>query len=574
MATIKSGTAMLKVLQSWGVKHIYGIPGGSINSVMNALYDEQAAIKYIQVRHEEVGALAAAAEAKLTGKIGVCFGSAGPGATHLFNGLYDAQMDHAPVLAIIGQVASGAMNTDAFQELNENPMFADVSVYNRTVMTPASLPKIIDEAVRIAYQKNGVAVVTVPVDYGYADIADEDYSSARNYRVGHPCPDLSDIQNAVKLIAQAKKPVLYIGQGTKGAGIEVAKLAGHFAMPVVMSVLAKGIVPDDNPNLMGSAGRLSTKPANEALQLADLIVFIGSDFPFAKAVFPKDAKFIQVDIDSSKLGKRHKTDVAILGDAKKAMQMMVENGKPIAPTPWLQANRQNRQNWLKWVKGFEDSAAVPLRPEPVFKEINKIAESNAIFMTDVGNCTIFAARFLNMNGRGQQFSTSGLFATMGYGVPGGIAAKLTFPDRQVFTLNGDGAFAMVMQDILTQVKYKLPVINVVFSNASLGFIDAEQEDTQQPKYGVDLLDMDFAKAAEAMGAKGYRVTTREELIKTFAEVKNTKAPVVIDIKIDNKRPFPAEKMELDPEKVTAENIEAFKKRYEVKDMPTLKELLK
>ena len=565
---------MLKVLESWGVKHIYGIPGGSINSLMNAFYDEESAVRYIQVRHEEVGALAAAADAKLTGKIGVCFGSAGPGATHLFNGLYDAQMDRVPVLAIIGQVASGAMNTGSFQELNENPMFADVSIYNRTVMTPQSLPKVIDEAIREAYKKNGVAVVTIPVDYGYMDIPEDDYSAAKNYRTGHPAPDLSDIKNAVALIAQAQRPVLYIGQGAKGAGPEAAKLSEHFSMPIVMSVLAKGVVPDANPNLMGSAARLSTKPANEALQSADLIVFIGSDFPFAQFFFPKETKFIQADIDSSKLGKRHKTDVAILGDAKITMRLMIENGKEIKPTKWLLANRQNRANWLNWIKSFEDRADVPLRPEPVFKEINKIAQPNAIFVTDVGNCTIFAARFLNMNGRGQQFTTSGLFATMGYGVPGGIAAKLTFPERQVFTLSGDGAFAMVMQDILTQVKYNLPVINVVFSNSSLGFIEAEQEDTRQPKYGVDLIDMDFAKAAEAMGAKGYKVETREDLIKTFQEVKNAKTPVVIDIKIDNNRPFPAEKMELDPQHYTPEQIAAFKKRYETGDMQLLKDLLK
>ncbi|WP_424245214.1 pyruvate oxidase [Elusimicrobium posterum] len=574
MKTMKSGTAMLKVLESWGVNHIYGIPGGSINSTMNALYDGRSSIQYIQVRHEEVGAMAAAADAKLTGKIGVCFGSAGPGATHLFNGLYDAQMDHVPVLAIIGQVASGAMNTNAFQELNENPMFTDVSVYNRTVMNPESLPKVIDEAIRIAYQKKGVSVVTIPVDYGYVDIPEDDYASAHNYRVGYPRPDLADIKAAVKLISEAKKPVLYIGQGTKGAAQEVIELSEHFSLPIVMSVLAKGILPDNTPNLMGSAGRLSTKPANEALPMADLIIFTGSDFPFAKFFFPKDAKFIQIDIDSSKFGKRHKVDVAILGDAKDAMKMMVENGAKIPPTKWLEANKQNRQNWLNWMKSFEDSDEQPLRPEPVFKEINKIAQPNAIFMTDVGNCTIFAARFLNMNGKGQQFTTSGLFATMGYGVPGGIAAQLSYPKRQVFTLNGDGAFAMVMQDVLTQVKYKLPVINIVFSNASLGFIDAEQEDTKQPKYGVDLLDMDFAKAGEAMGAKGYKVTTRQELIKTFEEVKETKVPVVIDIKIANARPFPSEKMEMDPDKFSKEDIEKFNKRYEVKNMPLLKELLK
>ncbi|MGB2578698.1 pyruvate oxidase [Elusimicrobium simillimum] len=570
---IKSGTAMLKVLEDWGVDHIYGIPGGSINSIMNALYEGRSKVKYIQVRHEEVGAMAAATDAKLTGKIGVCFGSAGPGATHLFNGLYDAQMDNVPVLAIIGQVASTAMNYDAFQELNENPMFTDVSVYNRTVMTPQSLPHVIDEAIRRAYERKGVAVVTVPVDYGYMDIEDEQVSTAKNHRTGLPMPDPKDVAAAVKLIEAAERPVLYAGQGTRGAADEVIKLSEYYSMPIVHSVLAKGIVPDNTPSFMGMAGRLSTKPANEALLNSDLIVFIGSDFPFAKYFFPKSAKFIQIDIDSSKLGKRHTTDVAILGDAKETMKQLVSGGKKKEPTKWYQANLTNRQNWLKWMHSFDNRTDVPVRPEPVFKEINRIAEADAIFITDVGNCTIFAVRFLDMNGK-QQFTTSGLFATMGYGVPGGIAAKLSYPNRQVFTLSGDGAFAMVMQDIITQVKYKLPVINVVFSNDSLGFIDAEQEDTKQPKYGVDLLGADYAKIGEAMGAKGYTVTKYEQLAKVFDEAKAATVPVVIDIKLENKRPFPAEKMELDSDKFSKEQIDAFTKRYEVKDMPTLKELLK
>lgn len=477
------------------------------------------------------------------------------------------------MLAIVGQVASNAMNTGAFQELNENPMFADVSVYNRTVMTPQSLPKIIDDAIRTAYKKNGVAVVTIPVDYGYTDIPEDDYSTSKSYRTATVQPHLGDIDEALKLISQAERPVLYIGQGTKGASAEIIKFSEHFSMPIIMSVLAKGIVPDNFPNLLGSAGRLSTKPANEALELTDLIVFIGSDFPFAKYFFKKETKFVQVDIDSSKLGKRHRADAAILGDAKSAMRLMVERGKKVEPSKWFNANLQNRANWLNWIKSFESSEVVPLRPEPVFKEINKIAKENAIFVTDVGNCTIFAARFLNMNGLAQ-FTTSALFATMGYGVPGGIAAKLSYPQKQVFTLNGDGAFTMSMQDIITQVKYKLAIINIVFSNGSLGFIEAEQEDTLQPKYGIDLLDADFAKASEALGAKGYKVTNIAELTKAFDEAKNAQVPVVIDIKISNARPFPAEKMELDLEKYPAQTVEAFKNRYEVKNMPVLKELLK
>lgn len=571
--TVKSGVAMLEVLESWGVDHLYGIPGGSINSLMDALWECRDTMKYIQVRHEEVGAMAAAADAKLTGKIGVCFGSAGPGATHLFNGLYDAQMDHVPVLALIGQVPSGAMNTDAFQEMNENPMLSDVSVYNRTVMNPQSLPAVVDEAIRRAYERRGVAVVTIPVDYGNAPIPAGRYSNAASHRLASPALDPKDIEAAARLIEKAERPVLYAGQGCRGADESVLAFAEHFGMPIVLSVLAKGIIPDDAPLLLGTAGRLSTKPANEALPAADLIVFAGSDFPFAKYFFRPEAKFIQIDTDPSHLGKRHRADVAILGDAGQSLDAIRSAGKKAAPSRWLEANVSNRRNWLQWLKGFETDRSSPLRPEPVFAHINRIAEPDAVFVTDVGNTTIQAVRLLKMNPR-QRFTTSGLFATMGYGVPGGIAAALDYPGRQVITLNGDGAFAMVMQDILTQVRYKLPVINVVFSNDSLGFIDAEQEETNREKYGVDLTGADYAAIGEAMGALGLSVTRPEQLRNAFNRAAASDRPSVIDVKITNARPFPSEAMALDEGRFDRQTVETFKARYEVKDMPPLDELLK
>ncbi len=571
--TIKSGVAMLRVLESWGVDHVYGIPGGSFNTVMNAFYDERDSIKFIQVRHEETGAIAASADAKLTGKIGVCFGTAGPGATHLFNGLYDAQMDHVPVLALIGQTSSRVMNYDYFQEMNENPMFADVSVYNRTVMNPESLSYVVDDAIRKAMEHKGVAVVTIPVDYGYADIPDLPVSSAANYRSGFPVPDKKDIEAAAALIARAERPVMFVGQGARGAVDEVIALSERCSMPVIISALAKGIIPENTENLLGVSGRLGVKPANEALRMTDLIVFVGSDFPFAKVMFPPEAKFIQIDIDPSKLGKRHRTDAAILGDAKESLKLLL-GATPEKPlSKWLEANRRNRVNWLNWIKGFEESGEVPLRVEPVFREINRIAKDDAVFVTDVGNVTMHAVRLLDMNSGKQSFTTSGIFATMGYGVPGGIAAKLSWPQRQVFTLSGDGGFAMVMQDIITQVKYGLPVINIVFSNDSFGFIEGEQEDTRQPKYGIDLLGADYAKIGEGMGAKGFTVTRREQLRGVFDEAAASTVPVVIDVKITNARPFPSEAMVLDKDRFSQAEIDAFVKRYQVKDMPLLKELL-
>lgn len=570
---INAGVAMIKVMESWGIDHLYGIPGGSFNSTMDALYKERESVKYIQVRHEEVGALAAAADAKLTGKIGVTFGSAGPGATHLINGLYDAQMDHVPVLALLGQVASTAMNYNSFQELNENPMFADVSVYNRTVMTPESLPHVIDEAIKAAYENNGVAVVTIPVDFGFKEIPDLDVSTAKNHRTGVPMPAEEDLTEAVALIAAAKQPILYIGQGTRGAWPEIKAFSEHFSMPVAAAVLAKGIVPDRYENFLGFAARVATKPANEALAEADLIVFVGSDFPFAAYFFNPAAKFIQVDIDATKFGRRHKTDVAILGDAKATLAKLVELGDARPVDKWLAANQTNKANWVAWLHSFENNDEKPLRVEPVYKEINRIAEKDAVFITDVGNSTIHSIRLLDLNGE-QKHTTSGWFATMGNGVPGGIAAQLSYPDRQVFTLSGDGAFAMVMQDIITQVKYNLPIINVVFSNESFGFIEAEQEDTEQKKFGVFLEGADFGKVGEALGAEGFTITEYSQLEPAFTAAKASKRPVVIDVKIRNERPLPVEELVLDPEKFSEAEINAFKERYDVHDMPVLNELLK
>jgi pyruvate oxidase len=540
---------------------------------MDALYHEREAVKYVQVRHEEAGALAAAADAKLTGKVGAVFGSAGPGASHLINGLYDAQMDHVPVLALLGQVASTAMNYNAFQELNENPMFADVSVYNRTVMTPESLPHVIDEAIKAAYQQKGVAVVTIPVDFGFEEIEEAEIATAKNHKTGVVFPDETDLKAALPLIETAHQPVLYIGQGVRGNFDAIKAFSEHFSMPVAASVLAKGIVPDLYENFLGFAARVATKPANEALADADLIVFVGSDFPFGRNFFNPSAKFIQVDIDAAKFGRRHNVDQSVLGDGATALRRWVELGTARPADAWLKANQENIRNWHAWRKSFYNDESTPLRAEPVFKEINRIAEQDAVYVADVGNVTLNAIRHLEMNGE-QQFTTSGWFATMGNGVPGGIAAQLTYPDKQVFTFSGDGGFAMQMQDVITQVKYNLPIINVVFSNDAFGFIEAEQEDTEQQKFGVFLEGADFGKVGEALGADGFTITEYSQLEPAFTAAKASKRPVVIDVKIKDERPLPVEALQLEPEKFSVEQINAFKEKYQVHDMPTLRELLK
>ncbi|WP_155286515.1 pyruvate oxidase [Lacticaseibacillus zhaodongensis] len=571
---INAADAMLKVLEDWGIHQIYGLPGGSFDSTMNALYNRQGTIKYIQVRHEEVGALAAAGEAKITGRIAATFGSAGPGAVHLLNGLYDAQYDHVPVLALVGQVPTSAMNTDYFQELNENPMFADVSVYNRTVMTAEQMPHVVDEAIRQAYKFSGVAVVTIPKDLGWQEIDDNYVSSAKLYqRPLLPEPDVGRVDQALAILKQAKRPIMYVGQGAKSAAKEVLALSKKLSMPIVVTALGKDTIPDDAPANMGSAGRVATKPGVETARAADAVLFLGSDFPFQPYFINPAAKYIQVDIDASKFGRRHTVDVAILADAKKTVQLLLDRSTARPADAWYNAALANKANWQAWIDSFADSEAVPMRVEPIFKQINAMATPDAIFQVDVGNVTIDGMRFLDTS-KQQRFTTSGWYATMGYALPAAIGAQAEFPDRQVWSISGDGGFSMVMQDIITQVKYHMPIINVILSNESLGFIEAEQDDTQQPHSGVALQPgMHYADAAQALGASGYEVTNLSELKAAFAAAQKRQGPVVINVRIANDRPLPVEQLVLDRKTQDPDAVTAFVKKYHAQGLIPLRELL-
>ncbi|MFT8411398.1 MAG: pyruvate oxidase [Schleiferilactobacillus perolens] len=570
---INASDAMIKVLLDWGIDTIYGLPGGSFDSTMNALYNLRDRMHYIQVRHEEVGALAAAGQAKVSGQIAATFGSAGPGAVHLLNGLYDAKYDHVPVLALVGQVPTGAMNTSYFQEMNENPMFADVSVYNRTVMTAQQMPAVVDEAIRQAYRHSGVAVVTIPKDLGWQQIDDNYVSSAYTFQKPIlPEPDSALIEKAAEILANAKRPLIYFGLGAKGAGKDIIALSEKLHAPIMSSAIAKGIVPDDYPAYQGAAGRVATKPGVETMGQADTVLAIGTDMPFQPYFIKPDAKYIQVDIDNTKFTRRHHVDLAILADATKTIQALTEKIAARPEDGWYKATLANRANWTKWVDSFADDDRTPLRVEPIFKEINAMATDDAIFQVDVGNVTIDGYRFLKMHDQ-QRFTTSAWYATMGYGVPAAIGAQTKYPDRQVWSISGDGGFTMVMQDIITQVKYNLPIINVILSNDSLGFIEAEQDDTKQPHSGVALQDADFGLAAKAMGATGFTVHTLAELRDAFAQAKNAKGPVVIDVHIANDRPLPVEQLVLDKKTQDPAAVDAFVAKYQAQGLTPLTDFL-
>jgi len=577
---IKAGKAALNVIKSWGVNHIYGIPAGSLNGIMDNLYEMQDTIDFIQMRHEEVGSLAASMQPKFSGNIGVVLGSGGPGATHLMNGLYDAREDGEPVLAIIGTRPLEEVNLDGFQELNQNPIFADVSDYNVRVAYPEQLPKIIDRAIREAINNGGVSTVEVPVDFNWAEIDDNDwYSSADGYREAiPPALDESDINAAAKLLDDAKRPVIYAGIGTRGHGEDVIALADKLKAPLVVTGKNYDTFDFEYDGLMGSAGRVGWKPGNEVLEEADTILFAGSDYPFVESDGLFDGKkFIQIDIDAKRLGKRRSVDVAILGDAPEAIREITDRVGENEESAWYQASLKNGKNWREYMTSLETKTEGDLQAYQIFNAINKYADENAMYSVDVGNVTQQSVRHLHLT-TNNLWRTSPKFATMGNGLPGSIAAKLEFPERQTWNLSGDGGFGMVMQDLVTMVQYQLSSIHVVFTNMMYGFIKREQEVTNKNLYfGVDFeAPVDFAKIAEGHGAVGYTINNIDEIDEVFeqaiADEKDGKV-VVIDAKITNEHPIPVEHLELDPQSHAEEDIEDFKDLYEAWNLKPFREFL-
>ncbi|CAM2842269.1 pyruvate oxidase [Fructilactobacillus fructivorans] len=578
MSKMTASRALVKVLESWDVDHLYGITAGSLNNLLNALDEEKDNIKYVQVRHEEVGAMAASADHKYTGKIGVAFGSAGPGATHMFNGLYDAKEDNTPMLALVGQVPQPMMNTRFFQEMDELPMFADVSVYNRQASTAKQIPKIIDEAIRTAYQKKGPAVVILPNDLLGTEI---DYEPIKTANVSSSIktvhPKQADVDEAVKMIKEAKHPVLWYGRGAKGARDEIVKVSDQFSMPVLSTAPATGIMPNDNLSYMGARGRLGSKPGFEVSQAADLIIMLGNDFPFARFM-PQDKQIIQVNNNLADLGRQYQANLTIHGDAKEFLEMLIDSGVKLSKSDFLKAARLDRENWLKWLDSIATDYDEGLRAETVLKAVADHSKSDAVYGLDVGNNTMHSIRQLPLN-QEQKFAMSPWFGTMGFGLPASISAKLSYPDRQVWSISGDGGFAMVMQDLLTQAKYNLPVINVVLSNDRFGYIEHEDAQSDISDYGTKLYEADFAQVADGLGGHGFKVSGQDELDAAMEEVDRMQAegntkPIVIDAKIKAFDPIDTSFVPLDPEQFDQKTIDDYKKRYNVYGQPALSEIMK
>lgn len=572
MTKINAADKMVQVMEAWGIDNVYGLPGDSVDTTIEALYRERAKIKFTQVRHEEVAALAAAAHGKLTGRVSVCLSIGGPGAIHLLNGLYDAKMDHAPVVAILGQIQSHLLNTGFFQEVNTPTLFEDVAVYNKLVTNPATLPNVMDEAIRMAYTHKGVAVLTIPDDVPDHKIADTFVPTAGQFQLEQPQARIQDVDRALAMIKKAKNPVALIGKGAENAQLEAKEFVERYAIPFIQTMPAKGTIVDDHPNALGQIGKLGTKPAYEAMFNADLLILIGTDYPYAPYINHK-IPAIQIDADASHIGHRHNVDLAIVADSKSALTLLNARGEVVAQRAFLEACQQNMRIWRAWMSDVQSKKHTGVLPSKLFSTMSQMAPEDVVWSIDVGTATSFGARFITAKPT-QKYTISAWLGTMGCALPGAIAAKSAWPNRPVYAICGDGAFAMVMQDFVTAVKYDLPMVLVVLNNQMLAFIEYEQQSAGQQNYGIDLADIDYAKFAEACGGIGVNVKTDAEFKAAMEQYQNPTKPVLINAAVYDEAPLPG-KIVMDEAKGYMKfGFEYFKDKFQIPKMPPLKEIMR
>lgn len=538
MAKIKANEALVKALQAWDIDHLYGIPGDSIDAVVDSLRTVRDQFKFYHVRHEEVASLAAAGYTKLTGKIGVALSIGGPGLIHLLNGMYDAKMDNVPQLILSGQTNSTALGTKALQETNLQKLCEDVAIYNHQIEKGDNVFEIVNEAIRTAYEQKGVAVVICPNDLLTEKIKDTTNKPVDTSRPTVVSPKYKDIKKAVKLINKSKKPVMLIGVGAKHAKDELRAFVEAAKIPVVHSLPAKTILPDDHPYSIGNLGKIGTKTSYQTMQDADLLIMVGTNYPYVDYLPKKNIKAIQIDTNPKNIGHRFNINVGIVGDSKIALHQLTENIKHVAERPFLNKTLERKAVWDKWMEQDKNNNSKPLRPERLMASINKFIKDDAVISADVGTATVWSTRYLNL-GVNNKFIISSWLGTMGCGLPGAMASKIAYPNRQAIAIAGDGAFQMVMQDFATAVQYDLPLTVFVLNNKQLAFIKYEQQAAGELEYAVDFSDMDHAKFAEAAGGKGYTIKSASEVDAIVEEALAQDVPTIVDVYVDpNAAPLP------------------------------------
>ena len=539
-----AGDVLVQTLFDWGVRVIFGLPGDGVNGIMEALRKRKDDIRFIHVRHEESAAFAACAYAKFTGKLGVCLATSGPGGIHLLNGLYDAKLDGAPVLAITGMQFHDLTNTFTQQDVELDKLFMDVCVYNSRIMGGAHVENVVSLACRTALTRRGVSHVTMPVDM-QSEPVKQDVRSARNVAhhvsnvPGHKAgvPADGDLEIAAQILNKGKKIVIMAGAGAIGAGPVIERMAERLNAVIVKPLLGKASVPDASPYCAGGVGLLGTAPSQNALEECDTLLIVGSSFPYIE-FYPKpgQAKCVQIDADGARIGLRYTVDVGLIGDANGTLERLLPMLAGNESLSFLQNMQKDKVKWLELMLERGTRTDMPMKPQVVGYEMGQRLPDDAIFIADSGTIATWYARYLSFR-YGQMCSLSGNLATMANGLPYAIGAQVAYPDRPVIAFVGDGGFSMLMAEFSTAVKYNLPIKIIVFKNNTLGQIKWEQiVFLGNPEFECDLLPMDFAKIAEAMGGLGLRIDTPEDCGRILDQAMAHPGPVLIEAVVDPHEP--------------------------------------
>ena len=534
-------------LIAWGVDTIFGFPGDGIDGLFEALRTHQDRLKFIQVRHEEAAAFAALGYSKYTGRLGVCMATSGPGGIHLLNGLYDAKCDGHPVLAITGHTFHDLIGTHYQQDVDLDKLFMDVSVYNERVMGPAHVKVVVDEAIRTAMARRGVAHITIPKDIQEWPATDKDRSPANvahhsgdRFTPTYPVPVRASLEKAAAILNDGSRVVMLVGAGALGAREEVLQTAELIGSPVVKALLGKAVIPDRHPLALGGIGLLGTAPSQEAMEECDTFLMVGSSFPYMDFLpKPGNAKCVQIDIDAARMGLRHPVDVELVGDAKATLAALIPLLKHKKKRGFLEESQDRMKSWNEVMEKRGTRTDMPMKPQVVTHTLNRLLDDDAIVSSDNGTIATWTARYIEMR-RDMKFSLSGSLATMANGLPYSIGAAVAYPGRQVVCVVGDGGLTMLMGELATLAKYKLNVKVIVIKNNVLGQIKWEQmvEDSN-PEFGVDLQPIDFAKVAEACGATGFTIERPEEAESVLRRALAHDGPALVQCVVDaNEPPLP------------------------------------
>jgi pyruvate oxidase len=518
-------------IADWGVNYVFGVPGTSTLVILDAIR-KNSKIKYIQVRHEQVAAFMASAYGKLTGHLAACLSVSGPGTTNLATGLYDASLDHSPVLVLSGMVARQSIGPGSVQEIDNYNFFEPICVFNKILMSADQTTMLATLAMKTALLDRGVGNIGIPNDVQKMPCTlPLQPFEGRMPNLAFSVED-AVVEKAARVVDQAERPVILAGFGSRGQGTKLLKLATKISAPIVSTFRAKGVVDETNALYVGSHGTIGSTAAAELVGKSDLLIVIGSSFSDLTLLPQK--RMIQIDLNMKNIAKKYPVEVSLLGNSSVLIPKLTEKVKEKQNGDYLKEIAKLKQNWLEQLEREADSSLKPIRPPYIIKVLNAKIASDAIISLDIGeNCWWFGRNFQMK--KTQKMIMSGLLASMGFGLPGAMAAALAYPDKQIVCITGDGGFTQVMGDFLTALKYKMPVKVFVMNNKSLGMIQQEQKVEGYPSSQTELFDFSFADFAEHAGGIGIKVTEPGQLEAAVDKALAAEKATIVDIGTDSRR---------------------------------------